>query len=291
MQIAATTWWLIGVGLIAAATLSQSLWALIGLVVLAELTNRLAGRALGVADAPKSYIWFAGVILIARIGIRLIFGVWPITLSEFLAATTEGMRLVAILFAVAMASALANPRALLRAVPNGLYEVATAVVVALNLAPQLGPSLLRVRRAAALRGRSRGLGAFAAIAIPTLEDTLEQSLALAASMESRGFGARGSDGATTAASNRRNLGGVVVIAGLAALAASTISLVSFGVNGIALAVGITGLLALAVGLRGRVGGFKRTRFEQASFGSGDWLALTACAAVCIVSLAIPAVTA
>lgn len=291
MQIAATTWWLIGVGLIAAATLSQSLWALIGLVVLAELTNRLAGRALGVADAPKSYIWFAGVILIARIGIRLIFGVWPITLSEFLAATTEGMRLVAILFAVAMASALANPRALLRAVPNGLYEVATAVVVALNLAPQLGPSLLRVRRAAALRGRSRGLGAFAAIAIPTLEDALEQSLALAASMESRGFGARGSDGATTAASNRRNLGGVVVIAGLAALAASTISLVSFGVNGIALAVGITGLLALAVGLRGRVGGFKRTRFEQASFGSGDWLALTACAAVCIVSLAIPAVTA
>ena len=291
MQIAATTWWLIGVGLIAAATLSQSLWALIGLVVLAELTNRLAGRALGVADAPKSYIWFAGVILIARIGIRLIFGVWPITLSEFLAATTEGMRLVAILFAVAMASALANPRALLRAVPNGMYEVATAVVVALNLAPQLGPSLLRVRRAAALRGRSRGLGAFAAIAIPTLEDALEQSLALAASMESRGFGARGSDGATTAASNRRNLGGVVVIAGLAALAASTISLVSFGVNGIALAAGITGLLALAFGLRGRVGGFKRSRFEQLSFGFGDWLALTACATVCIVSVAIPAVHA
>ncbi|MEN9287831.1 MAG: hypothetical protein RLZ88_501 [Actinomycetota bacterium] len=276
--------------MIATATMTQSLWALVGLAALAELTNRLVCRAVGIVDAPRSYVWFAGIVLLARIGVRLIFGVWPITLAEFLAATTEGLRLVAILFAVAMASTLANPRALLRVAPNGLYEVATAAVVALNLAPQIGPSLLRVRRAAALRGRSRGLGSFAAIVIPTLEDSLEQSLALAASMESRGFGARGAGELATEAVRRQRLCGALMVVGLAGIAAGAISLVSFGTSWLTLGLAVFGLLTLTFGLRGRRTGFKRSRFERLSFGVGDALALTTCLVICLACIALPAVT-
>jgi energy-coupling factor transport system permease protein len=72
-----------------------------------------------------------------------------------------------------------------------LYEIATAVSIAINLAPQLIESLQRVRRASSLRGRSKGLGALAGTIVPVLEDTIDKSLSLAASMDSRGFGRRG----------------------------------------------------------------------------------------------------
>lgn len=295
MQVAAITWWLVGACLVATATLSQSLWALLLVTAIAEAANRTVSRARGLEVGPRNYIWFAALVLAARIGVRLLFGVWPVSLNELLAATTEGMRLVAILFAVAMASTLANPRSLLRVVPSGLYEVATAIVVALNLAPQLGPSLLRVRRAAALRGRSSGLGSFAAIVVPTLEDALDQSLALAASMESRGFGAHHVD-PTGAGSSRgagpsrlRGSSGALVLSGLAALSAACISLVSFGRTWLAALAGGVGLAALLLGLRGRGDRTSRTTFVRLRFGLADVLALTMATVVCVACLAMPVV--
>ena len=75
--------------------------------------------------------------------------------------------------------------------PGALYEVGTAVVVALSVAPQLVESVLRVRRARRLRGgRQRGLRAVRGIAMPVLVDALDRSLALAAAMDSRGYGRR-----------------------------------------------------------------------------------------------------
>ena len=289
MPVAAITWWLIGACLVATATVSQSLWALVLLTVGAEFTSRTASRAHGLEVGPRNYIWFAALVLAARIGVRLLFGVWPVSLNEVLAATTEGMRLVAILFAVAMASTLANPRNLLRVVPSGLYEVATAIVVALNLAPQLGPSLLRVRRAAALRGRSRGLGSFAAIVIPTLEDALEQSLALAASMVRRGFGARPGESIGAGSRRLRGFSGALVLSGLAGLAAGCISLVSFGTNWLAALAGGAGLAALVLGIRGRGGRTSRTTFARLRFGLADGLALTLTTLVCVACLAMPVV--
>ena len=59
------------------------------------------------------------------------------TLEGLLAAVYEGMRLTAILACLGATNALASPRRLLRYVPATLYEVGTAVVVALTFAPQL----------------------------------------------------------------------------------------------------------------------------------------------------------
>jgi len=91
------------------------------------------------------------------------------------------------------ANALANPKRLLKAMPPALYEVGTAVVVALSVFPQLAESVLRVRQARRLRGGATGrrFRALHAIIIPVLEDALDRSLRLAASMDSRGYGRAG----------------------------------------------------------------------------------------------------
>ena len=58
----------------------------------------------------------------------------------------------------------------------------------MTLAPQLVSSWQRVRRAQNLRGRKlSGARAVAATTLPVLQDALERSLALAASMDSRGY--------------------------------------------------------------------------------------------------------
>ena len=113
----------------------------------------------------------------------------PVTLEGVLAAAYDGARLAAILACVGAANALASPRRLLRYVPATLYEVGTALVVALTYAPQLVDDARRVRAARRLRGHTgRGPSELARLAVPVLDSALERSLDLAASMESRGYG-------------------------------------------------------------------------------------------------------
>jgi len=113
----------------------------------------------------------------------------PVTLEGLLAAAYEGARLAAVLACIGAANALASPRRLLRYVPATLYEVGTALVVALTFAPQLVDDARRVRMARRLRGHAgRGPRELARLAVPVLDGALERSLDLAASMESRGYG-------------------------------------------------------------------------------------------------------
>jgi energy-coupling factor transport system permease protein len=112
-----------------------------------------------------------------------------VTLEGVLAAAYDGARLAAVLACVGAANALASPRRLLRYVPATLYEVGTALVVALAYAPQLVDDARRVRVARRLRGHTgRGPRELARLAVPVLDSALERSLDLAASMESRGYG-------------------------------------------------------------------------------------------------------
>lgn len=104
-------------------------------------------------------------------------------------ALFEALRLAAMLLCVGAANSLANPRTALKSVPAALRDISTAVVIALALVPQLIASVGRVRRGQRLRGGTRkGLRAFSGTLIPVLEDAVEGSLQLAASMEARGYG-------------------------------------------------------------------------------------------------------
>ncbi len=101
----------------------------------------------------------------------------------------DGLRLATIVVCVGAANALANPKRLLRSVPPALYEIGTALVVAVTVLPQFADSARRVRAAQSLRagetGRVRRLRRFL---VPVLEDALERSLAFAAGMDTRGYG-------------------------------------------------------------------------------------------------------
>ena len=116
----------------------------------------------------------------------------PVTREALLAGLDDGMRLATIVICVGAANSLANPKRLLRSVPPALYEIGTALVVAVTVLPQFVESVRRVRAAQALRagetGRVRRLRRFL---VPVLEDALERSLALAAGMDTRGYGRSG----------------------------------------------------------------------------------------------------
>lgn len=211
MRLHATTWWGIAIFAAALATLSTSAWFL-ALLCLASLLcmkifrdNSLRSQSIGF------YLILASAILLIRFIFRIVFNqpdlyqataldlpvvkiaglinlFGPVSFVSLQGALVEGLRLAAIVLSIGMANTVANPRKLLRSTPGVLYEIATAAAVAINLAPQLIESMHRVRKARSLRSETKGFKAFRSIVIPVLEDALDRSLALAASMDARGFG-------------------------------------------------------------------------------------------------------
>lgn len=124
-------------------------------------------------------------------GIRLL---GPVSLESILTGLYDGLRLATIIVALGAANSLANPKKLLASLPAALYETGTVLVVSLNIFPQLGDSMRRVRRARKLRrstqatNRRQRLRVVQTIIVPVLTDALDRSLQLAAAMDSRGYG-------------------------------------------------------------------------------------------------------
>lgn len=212
------SWWVAGLALALTSSLSSNLFALIGICAFAMLTVRLCRDDSPWSKSISFYLQLGAIVVSLRVLFRVIFNLGDATENILLdlpavsidigfgntvhllgavsalsiqAALIDGFRLAAIILSIGMANSLANPRKLLRATPGALYEIATAVSIAINLAPQLIASLKQVRRARGLRGNSKGISALTGIVIPVLEDTIEQSMQLAASMSARGFGRRG----------------------------------------------------------------------------------------------------
>lgn len=292
------TWWVLGLAMATVASLSSG-WANQLVVIVSAVAVMLLCRE----EAPWSrsvrfYLWLGAFVVAVRVlfriifnsgttdaaiafslvelnigGVRLLGSVSWLTLE---AAATDGLRLAAIIISIGMANTLANPKRLLKSTPGALYEVATAMTVAINLAPQLIESLQRVRRARALRGRSAGISALNSIVIPALEDTIEQSLALAASMDARGFGRTGNLTRLQQRTSRiLSLGGMllVVIASYFLLATNS--------QVLAVSLLIAGVIALAMTVRIASRRSLRTHYRRQSPTSKDVF-------IAIVSLAVVA---
>jgi energy-coupling factor transport system permease protein len=260
-------WWLWALGLAAAASRTTNPLLLALVVAVAGLV--VAGRR---GDAPwafafKFYLWGGLFIVVSRVLFRIVFGggegghvllrlpeiplphqaagihlLGPVSAEYLLGGLYDGMRLAAMLICLGAANALADPKRMLKAVPGALYEVGTAVVVALSVAPQLVESVLRVRRARKLRGgRQRGMRALRGIVMPVLVDALDRSLLLAAAMDSRGYG-RGGRGP-------RRLTGLLLIAGLLGVCVGVYGLLDGTSPGwIGLPMLLLGLVVAGVGL-------------------------------------------
>jgi energy-coupling factor transport system permease protein len=192
------------------------------------------------SDAPwagffRAYLVLAAVVVVLRVGLRVVFGGdygthvlfvlpelplpafmagvsvgGPVTLESVLAAAYDGLRLATLILCIGAANVLADAKRLLRIVPNALYEIGSTLVVALTVAPQLVESVLRVRRARRIRGGStKGFRALVGLFMPVLQDALDRSLSLAAAMDARGYGRTADVPLRT-----RRLTGGLVLAGL-----------------------------------------------------------------------------
>ncbi len=284
-------WWLWALGLAAAASRTTNpllLGMLLAVTVLVVAARR--------SDAPWAgafplYLWGAAIVVALRLLFRCVFGgdqgivvvlhlplielpqitgltlLGNVTAESLLSGLYDGLRLATMLVCLGAANALANPRRLLRALPAALHEVSTAVVVALSVFPQLAESVNRVRRARRLRPApsSGRVARLRSLVIPVLEDALDRSLLLAASMDARGYGRRGQQavltGRVTAGLLVSGLCGLAVgaYAGLDATAPRYLAL-PFLLSG--LAVGLIG-----IGLSGR--GVVRSAYRSDSWAAAD----------------------
>lgn len=214
-------WWAWAIGLATAASLTTNPLLLLLLMgsATAVVVARRSGHPFG--RSFRLYVLLAALTVVLRVVFRILFGgqeyghvlvplpevplpdwaagvrlLGPITSEALLAGLYDGLRLGAIILCVGAANSLANPKRLLASVPPALYEIGTALVVAVTIFPQLADSARRVRAAQALRGgATSGVGRLRRFLVPVLEDALERSLALAAGMDTRGYGRAG--GATT----------------------------------------------------------------------------------------------
>lgn len=266
-------WWGWAIGLAVAANTTTNPFLLV--MILAVVAIVVAERRTGSpwARAFRLYLALGVVIILFRVGLHVLVGLkwgtytvlplptiglpeWAagidllgtVYLEGWLAAFLQGVQLAMIIVAIGGANALANPKRLLRSLPNALHEVGTAVVVSVSVAPQLAESVQRVLRARLLRGDAeRGLRAVPRVALPVLQDTLDRSLLLASAMESRGYGRR-PDAADAA--RGRLLVGFLTLGGLIATAFGLYAVLDplEGVGWAGTPVLLAGLAASAAGL-------------------------------------------
>ncbi|MGW4200688.1 energy-coupling factor transporter transmembrane protein EcfT [Streptomyces sp. NPDC004726] len=297
----AGAWWLWALGLATAASRTANP-LLLGLIV-AVAGYVVAARR---TDAPwaRSYTAFIKLGLIV-IAIRVLFSVvlgspvpgthplftlpevplpdWAkgiriggrVHAEQVVFALYEGAKLATLLICLGAANALANPARLLKSLPGALYEAGVAVVVAMTFAPNMVADVARLRTARRLRGRSTGgFRAIVQIGLPVLEGALERSVAVAASMDARGYGRTAQvPPAVRHTTTALTLGGLLgVCVGSYALLAATGA--AYG-----LPLLFAGLVAAVAGLR--LGGRRspRTRYRPDRFGPRSWLVAGSGAAV------------
>jgi energy-coupling factor transport system permease protein len=297
-------WWIWALGL-AAAVSTMVNPVLIGLVVLVACFVVMARRT----EAPwamsfRLYLYLGLLVVVIRVVFRIVFGgdgggpvaftlpsiplpdfaagitlLGPVTRDALLAALYDGMRLAAIIICVGAANALANPKRLLKSMPPALYEVGTAIVVALSVFPQLAESVQRVRRARRLRGDpGKGVGSLRRIVVPVLEDALERSMTLAAGMDARGYGRSGQ-----ASRTERMVTGTLMLAGLTGLCVGTYGFLD------STAPRLLAWPMLLLGVLLAVGGFvaagrrvERTRYRPDTWRLGELVAAGSGLAVAVL---------
>lgn len=275
-------WWVWAVGLAAAASSTTNPLVLLLLVGVATVVVTARRSAQPWADSFRLYVWVGVVIVVVRVVFRILFGVeggyvlvdlpavplpdWvagvtllgPLTREALLAGLYDGLRLATIVICIGAANALANPKRLLRSVPPALYEIGTALVVAVTVLPQFADSVRRVRAAQSLRAGATGrVGRLRRLVVPVLEDALERSLALAAGMDTRGYGRAGG---LTAAQRRRT--GALMLVGLCGICVGTYAVLDrTAPRYLAAPMLVLGVLAAVAGLVSAGRQVRRTRYR------------------------------
>jgi energy-coupling factor transport system permease protein len=179
-------------------------------------------------------------------------------------AAAEGWAIVGILAAFAAFNAVVSHYELVVAAPRAFYEVGLAVTVALAFVPSTVAAVGAVREADRARtgGRVVRRGRLLRQVVPILETGMERAVALAESMDSRGFGHRPAERSDAAA-------GWLSLAALLGLGAAFVALVGRR-EVLAAALGAFGFAAVvgAVLVASRASG--RVRYRRRRLSRRDW---------------------
>ncbi len=305
-------WWGWALGLAVAAAQTTNPLLLASLLTVAGVV--VAARK-GRSAYARAFRWYllAGLLVVAvRVVFRVLLGggaasdetvllplpaytppwagaptlLGDVTGSALLASVTDGLRLATMLVCVGAANSLADPRRLLKSVPPALHEVGAATVVAVSILPELGESVLRVRRARRLRGATnRRRDRLRAVVVPVLEDAVERSLALAASMDSRGYGRR-----AAVSSRSRLLVASLLLGGLLGLLVGVYALLDTTtprVLGMPLLV--SGVVAAVVGLTLAGRRVQRTRYRPDRWQAPELITVASGVAVAVALLVTAAI--
>ncbi|MCX4630097.1 energy-coupling factor transporter transmembrane protein EcfT [Streptomyces sp. NBC_01443] len=308
----AGAWWLWALGLATAASRTTNP-LLLGLIV--GVAGYVVAARRTSAPWARSYGAFLKLGLFV-IGLRLLFSVllgspipgahvlltlpelplpgWAaqgiriggrVTAEQLVFAFYDGAKLATLLVCVGAANALANPARLLKSLPAALYEAGVAVVVAMTFAPNMVADVARLRTARRLRGRpTGGVKAILQIGLPVLEGALERSVAVAASMDARGYGRTAQVPPAV-----RHTTNVLTLGGLLGMCAGTYGLLAAEGAAYGLPVLLIGLFLALAGLR--LGGRRsiRTRYRPDRWGWRAWLVAGSGAAVAAVLIHAAAV--
>lgn len=298
------SWWGWALALAVAASSTSNPLLIIGLIAVACLVVFARRADSPWAKAFKLYLLLGLFIVVLRVVFRVLFGggdgptimftlpeiplpswvhgirlLGPVSLESVLTGFYDGLRLAAIIICVGAANALANPKKLLASLPGALYELGTVMVVAVSALPQLADSIQRVvrvrrlRRSPEARTRRQRLGVVETIIVPVLSDALERSLALAASMDVRGYGRSG-----TASQRDRLLGLALGLGAMSLIAvwayrylatAPDTYVLGIPVLSTVLLLAGLGLAGAALWLSGRT--VQRTRYRPIRWGLAETL--------------------
>lgn len=289
-------WWIWALGIAGATSLTTNPYVLalalcvICFVVMARRDSSPWARAFPVylmlAGALIVYRLIMHILVGSKVGTTKLFAIptvelprWAAGINLFgtvyaeglLQALTQGLVLGCMIVAIGAANSLSHPKALVKALPGALGEIGTALVIGITIAPQMAESAVRINRARKLRGDDgRGIRGFLRILMPVFQDTLDRSLALAASMDARGYGRR-----THAPKLQRQI--TFAFAGLGLMGAAIGLYVILDASApmyVAVPIVVTGLGFLVIsmvvaGLRNQA-----TSYTKISWGTGEWLTVT-----------------
>jgi len=194
--------------------------------------------------------WMAGI----RIG-------GPVTSERLAITATEGLTFFTLIIAISAASALANPKQGLRALPGVMHQAGVALIISTTLIPHFVTSIQRVKQARRLRGDTQRI-AFRKITVPIFEDSLQRAINLGAAMESRGYGFNDS-------STGRRFGSQILLSSVVVITIG-VSLFLAAIEGAAIAFGI-GMILLVAGLLVANKSTKRTRYRPQIWERAEWV--------------------
>jgi energy-coupling factor transporter transmembrane protein EcfT len=159
----------------------------IPLVAVAWVVHAAKGRPGPQARSFGIFV-LAGLVTLATRTALVLF-LPQITAGSIVVAAAEGLRLAAILAIFGAFNSVSDPFGVLRLAPRRFHEPALAAALALSIAPRTMEAVGTVREAQRLRGISTNrLSSLPALAVPVLENGMEQAVTLAESMDARGHG-------------------------------------------------------------------------------------------------------